>query len=170
MKTSDLEPAALRRIRVMRNNGIVSPVRTFLVARQEKLPLPIACAFLEQESSGGQNVFGHDPTIFVGAGKVTRDKYRRYKQQRDAHLPDGERRMQGVGPMQLTWYEFQDDADKRGGCWRPAKNMAVGFGLIRDYLDEFDGNVVDAGEKYNGNRSYGHEVRDKVEKWRERLP
>jgi len=101
MKTSDLEPAALRRIRVMRNNGIVSPVRTFLVARQEKLPLPIACAFLEQESSGGQNVFGHDPTIFVGAGKVTRDKYRRYKQQRDANLPNGDRRMQGVGPMQL---------------------------------------------------------------------
>jgi hypothetical protein len=169
MNISDF-PAASRRILAMRRHGIVSPVRTFLIARQENLPLPIACAFLEQESSGGQNVFGHDPTIFVGAGKVTKSKYLRYKRQRDAQLPDGERRMQGVGPMQLTWFEFQDDADKIGGCHKPAKNMTVGFGLVRDYLTESNGSIVDAGEKYNGSRDYGEEVKVKAERWRERLP
>ncbi|HYJ68104.1 MAG TPA: hypothetical protein VEX15_10640 [Nocardioidaceae bacterium] len=170
MSAADLLPVALRRIRVMRSNGIVSPVRAFRAARRATLPLPIACAFLEQESSGGQNVFGHDDTIFVGAGKVTRRKYRRYKEQRDALLPDGERRMQGVGPMQLTWYTLQDDADERGGCHKPTKNMAVGFELVRVYLDNADDNIVDAGEEYNGARSYGHEVKEKVERWRQRLP
>lgn len=78
--------------------------------------------------------------------------------------------MQGVGPMQLTWYEFQDDADERGGCWRPTKNMRVGFELVKDYLDESDGDVVDAGKRYNGEQSYGHEVKAKAELWRQRLP
>jgi hypothetical protein len=170
MSTTDLRPAALRRIRVMRRNGIVSPVRAFSAARKANLPLPIACAFLEQESAGGQNVFGHDDTIFAGAGKVTRRKYHRYKRLRDALLPDGGRRMQGVGPMQLTWYEFQDRADERGGCHRPTRNMGVGFDLVRAYLDDSDGNLVDAGEKFNGARSYGHEVKAKAERWRQRLP
>lgn len=170
MDISDF-PAASKRIRAMRRHGIVSPVRTFLIARREKLPLPIACAFLEQESSGGKNIFGHDDnTIFAGAGKVTKRKYLRYKEQRDALLPNGPRRMQGVGPMQLTWFEFQDGADEIGGCWKPTKNMTFGFSLIRDYLDDFNGSIVDAGEKYNGSRDYGHEVKDKVEVWRQRLP
>lgn len=108
----------------MRKNGIVNPLWTLLEARKARLPIPAACAFLEQESSKGQNVFGHDPTIFVGAGPVTEEKYQAYKKQRG---PEGKGGMQGVGPMQLTWYSFQDEADKLGGCWKPRHNMAVGF-------------------------------------------
>ena len=50
---------------------------------------------LQKESGGGSNVFGHDPTIFVGAGTVTRAKYLEYKRQRVA---SGNTLMQGVGP------------------------------------------------------------------------
>jgi hypothetical protein len=100
------------------------PVRCLLAARKTGLPLSLGCALLLQESGGGANVFGHDPTIFTGAGTVTKQKYLAYKAQR------GHTKMQGVGPCQLTWWEFQDEADKRGGCWRPLVNMQVAFGHL----------------------------------------
>lgn len=31
--------------------------------------------------------------------------------------------MQGVGPMQLTWYTTQDAADARGGYWVPDRQQ-----------------------------------------------
>jgi hypothetical protein len=76
------------------------------------------------ETGGGRNVFGHDPTIFIG-GDVTKQRYLRYR------LARGHRHMQGVGPVQLTYWSIQDAADKLGGCWIPEVNMRVGFALLR---------------------------------------
>lgn len=42
--------------------------------------------------------------------------------------------MQGVGPMQLTYYTFQDDADRLGGAWRLMPNMRVGFRTVLDNI------------------------------------
>ncbi len=129
---SALSAADARRVATMKRSGIVMPLRTLLAARKAKLPLSLACALLMQESGGGHNVFGHDPTIFAGAGEVTKEKYLAYRRQR------GTTRMQGVGPVQLTWWELQDEADRRGGCWKPEINMLVGFerlaGLVRHGL------------------------------------
>jgi len=36
------------------------------------------------------------------------------------------RRMQGVGPCQLTWWTFQDRADELGGCFKPGPNIRTG--------------------------------------------
>jgi hypothetical protein len=109
MKVSD--PVLIDR---MRKNGIVNPRLTLQAARKAKLPIAVACAFLEQESSGGQNIFGHDRnTIFAGAGAVTEAKYREYKKQRG---PEGKGGMQGVGPMQLTFFSLQDRADELVGA------------------------------------------------------
>ena len=94
--------------------GIVHPKVTVAEAQRAGLRLAVACAMLEKETAGGHNVFGHDPTIFVGAGQVTKAKYQAYKQRR---VSSGNKSMQGVGPCQLTWYEFQDEADREGGCW-----------------------------------------------------
>lgn len=105
----------------LRQGGIKIPARALIAARRAKLPLSLACAILMQESGGGANVFGHDPTIFAGAGDVTKKKYLAYKAQR------GTTKMQGVGPCQLTWWELQDQADERGGCWKPLVNMQIGF-------------------------------------------
>jgi len=55
--------------------GIVHPKVTIAEAQHAGLRLAVACAMLEKETAGGHNVFGHDPTIFVGAGKVTKAKY-----------------------------------------------------------------------------------------------
>jgi hypothetical protein len=96
-------------------------------ARNAHIPYYVGCAFLQQETGGGRNVFGHDPTVFAGAGEVTRSKYLAYKSVRQR---TGE--MQGVGPMQLTWSTFQDRADRLGGAWKPYPNMLVGFRHVAD--------------------------------------
>src|SRR3954454_2227897 len=95
----------------LRKHGVAMPLRIIREARRANLPLSLALALVEQES-GFRNVFGHDPTIFVGAGTVTPLKYRKYKRARGARGQGG---MQGVGPCQLTFWTFQDDADKLGG-------------------------------------------------------
>ena len=64
-----LSPKDLMRVRRMKANGNKMPVRALIAARSVGLPLALACALLEQETGGGANVFGHDPTIFVGAGE-----------------------------------------------------------------------------------------------------
>src|ERR687894_390055 len=107
----------------LRAGGILAPRMVVEEAKRAGLRLDYACAMLQKESGGGSNVFGHDPTIFVGAGKVTKAKYLDYKRRRVA---SGNRLMQGVGPTQLTYYTLQDRADAQGGCWKPRINMRVG--------------------------------------------
>lgn len=116
-------------------HGIKNAQAAFEAWKKRRTPgfdFALACAFLMQETAGGANVFGHDPTIFVGAGAVTKQKYLAYRKLRDAT-----RKYQGVGPMQLTYGGFQDQADKLGGCWTPQANMAVGFGIVRDHVRSY---------------------------------
>lgn len=163
-----LTPRDYLRIATMRKHGIVYPRLTLKAARKQGLALPLACALLEQESSGGHNEFGHDPTIFAGAGKVTREKYHAYLALRG---PDGKGGMQGIGPCQLTWYAFQDAADKLGGCWKPYCNMLIGFGLLAALVRK-DGAFAGIA-RYNGTgeaaSNYAHSVLAKEAAWAERL-
>jgi len=136
-------------------------------ARRWKLPISLAFALAEQESAF-HNVFGHDPTICVGWGTVTRAKYLIYKARRRA---SGNRRMQGVGVFQLTWWETQDLADRRGGCWKTEHNASVAFqtlaALIRDH------GYVDGCRRYNGAGpaavAYSRELRARATKWHGRF-
>lgn len=112
--------------------------------RAAHIPLYVGCAFLQQETGGGQNVFGHDPTVFAGAGEVTKSKYLAYKKVRER---TGQ--MQGVGPMQLTWYTYQDRADQLGGAWKPYPNMVVGFRHLAA-LHRSTGSWTAAAHEYNG--------------------
>ena len=112
--------------------------------RAADIPFYVGCAFLVQETGGGRNVFGHDPTVFAGAGKVTREKYLAYK-----HVRQHTGEMQGVGPMQLTWWSYQDRADRLGGAWRPYPNMLVGFRQLAA-LHDATGSWRAAAHDYNG--------------------
>ncbi|MGH2762587.1 MAG: peptidoglycan-binding protein, partial [Thermoleophilaceae bacterium] len=160
--------ASPRLIERLKAHGILRPQATVEEARRAGLRVPLACALLEKESGGGRNVFGHDPTIFVGAGDVTRAKYAEYKRQRVA---SGNRKMQGVGPCQLTWWEFQDAADREGGCWRPEINMRVGFrhlvALIKQHGE------ADGARRYNGSgpaaEAYSRDLLAKARVWESRL-
>lgn len=122
------------------------PVRTLKAARKTGLSLPVACSVLMQESGGGRNEFGHDPTVAQGWGTVTQTKYAAYTALRDN--PTAGARCQGVGPVQLTAYVFQAKADKMGGCWRPYINMLVGFEALAENIRR-DGLLM-ALTAYNG--------------------
>lgn len=121
-------------IQKLRKLGIVIPVRMLKATREAGLPISLAASVLTQESGGGHNVWGHDPTIFVGGydaknkhnygPNVTKNGYLAYKAQRGSA---GQYGMQGVGPCQLTYFAFQDKADEAGGCWDVLANMRVGF-------------------------------------------
>jgi len=141
-------PIEQRHATAIAAHGIKMPVECVLACAQTGLPLALGCAILVQESGGGQNEFGHDPTIFVGAGAVTEATYTAYKAERDALLPGGPRRMQGVGPVQLTWFAFQDEADGAGGCWHPLANMKVGFDHLGSLVGKYG--LRDGIATYNG--------------------
>lgn len=113
--TTDLEDGITPAVRVVLRSPSRRKDIVVREAKRSSLPVSLVCAIVEKES-GFRNVFGHDPTIFVGAGTVTKEKYLAYKQQ---HGPRGKGGMQGVGPCQLTWWTLQDRADVLGGCWMP---------------------------------------------------
>jgi Putative peptidoglycan binding domain len=160
--------ASPRLIERLRAEGVLRPQAVVEEAKRAGLRLPLACALLEKESGGGRNVFGHDPTIFVGAGEVTRAKYREYKKRRVA---GGNRQMQGVGPCQLTWWEFQDTADREGGCWRPEVNMRVGFRHLVALINQHG--EADGARRYNGSgdaaEAYSRDLLAKARIWEAKL-
>lgn len=157
---------AFMKMLVAYQNGIKNPYRAFRVSKETGLPYAVLCAILEKESAGGANVFGHDGGATgwaSGWGRVTKRKYLRYKRGRQAG-----KGMQGVGPMQLTWWEFQDRADERGGCWKPYVNMVVGSEILHNYWNRY-GNWKQVGERWNGAAEYGEDLAAKIREWRERF-
>jgi len=160
----------------LRAGGIVSPKVCVAEAERAKLPLHFAAALLEKESGGGHNVFGHDRDrsgkyIFPardGTVKVTKELYQEYKRRR---IASGNKVMQGVGPCQLTWFSFQDEADKEGGCWKPQINMRVGFRRLASLMREHGDSV--GARMYNGSGdaavAYSADLLKKAAAWKVRL-
>jgi hypothetical protein len=158
-------------VAVMKRGGIVYPKTTLRIARKVNkrhghMPLSLACAILEQETGGGHNVFGHDPVRSIVGGRVTRARYAYYKARRKAGMG-----MQGVGPTQLTWYEFQDEADRLGGCWRQNINQYVGLTHCAMQIRAHGARAGIAA--YNGTgaaaESYARTVQERARKWHNRL-
>jgi hypothetical protein len=105
-----------------------------IVAKADKLKLPLvlACALVDLESTF-HNVFGHDTVgtrnPIAKGSKVTKESYKRYLAFRQQGLGT-----QGVGLTQLTFFSIQDAADRKGGCWKPAAQLEVGFQLLADHI------------------------------------
>ena len=178
-----LTPKQQRYADIARRNGIRNAAIAIEEGEREGIGPALAIAMLEQESSG-KNVWGHDPTIFVGGwdaknrkfwttdpdrkGYVNEAGYREYKRQRGSGCNG---KCQGVGPMQLTWWSTQDMADREGGCWKPRYNIRIGFrilaGLIRDH------GVFGGLRRYNGSGpravQYATSVLTRRTKWRLRF-
>jgi hypothetical protein len=129
-------------------------------ARRFGVPVALVCAVIDVES-GFTNVFGHDkvrnpiksPPRPAPDRGVTPELYAEYNRHRK--LGEGS---QGVGPMQLTFFTLQDEADALGGCFHPQINIHVGVkhlaGLIRAH------GLRDGVQRYNGAR--GHAYADLV--------
>lgn len=160
----------------LRGFGVKFPRMTIEEARRAKLPLHYALAFLEKESTGrdedgshkmGLNLFGSDLVRNpVKGGFVTQGRYEEYRRNRRAGLG-----MQGVGPCQLTWYEFQDMADRAGGCWRPRYNMRVGFAIAARLIGQHG--ERGGARRWNGSgrdaEVYAEDWVKKARRWREKV-
>jgi hypothetical protein len=101
--------------------GMVGSLRLLWEARAAGLwaSQGLALRTIESGVRGDGNVWGHDSspnggTSDLGGEPVTEADYRAYLRRRGNRGQGG---MQGVGPLQLTWWGFQDEADKIGGCW-----------------------------------------------------
>lgn len=135
------------------------------------LELSDGLALCEKEG-GFRMVYGHDgvpnPVKSPPGGvlRVTRLNYAQYKWNRKRGLG-----MQGVGHTQLTWYEFQDQADAIGGCWKPYPNLCVGFRHLRDLIHAHgrEGGAA----AYNGSgaaaAAYGRDFLSRQAAWHKRL-
>jgi len=153
--------------RTAKKHGANYALRIIMQARKSGIPISLGFALIEQESNF-QNVFGHDPTIFSGAGKVTKAKYQAYKAQRG---PQGHGGMQGVGPAQLTWYSYQDEADKRGGAWKPKHNISFAFDHLASLIKAKG--MREGIAAYNGSgpaaQNYADSVLRRQKKWHDWL-
>lgn len=149
-------------------HGAKYSLRIVREARRAGIPISLGFALVEQET-GFRNVFGHDPTIFIGAGVVTAEKYRAYKAKRGHSGTGG---MQGVGPCQLTYYTKQDRADAIGGCWKPQHNIRIAFEDLASMIHAH-GEAKGIGAYNAGvagwDKGLGHEysrmVRERAAKW-----
>jgi hypothetical protein len=147
-------------------------LRLAMEAEAQNVPISVVCAVCEQET-GFRNLFGHDrnkkgnisgiPAKWAGT-VVTRAKYWSYKFLR------GTRGQQGVGPFQLTFKGFQDEADKDGGAWNPDVNIATGVRILATMFKnlhewEIVYAVWNAGSQTAAGRAYAESVKKKQTKW-----
>ena len=162
-RANDLKAAARAR-----RHGMHHALKIAQEARREGIAYDLAYALVEQETTTGRNVFGHDPTIFAGAGRVTKSKYLRY---RFARRGSGNKLMQGVGLTQLTWWAFQDEADQMGGCWKPRIQVRLAFRHLRRLIRAHG--TPDALRAYNGSGpaavAYSKSVQKRRAAWHRRL-
>ncbi len=149
------------------SHGAKYSLRIIREARRANIPISLGFSLVQHET-GFRNVFGHDPTIYVGAGAVTKRKYLAYKRRRGKRGQGG---MQGVGPCQLTWWEFQDGADRLGGCWNPRHNIRRAFNDLAAMIRAHG--YAKGVERYNGvgqaARQYSMRVRVGAQTWHRRL-
>ena len=152
------------------DNGGRHGARIVVEAKRAGLPLPLACALVEQESSF-RNVFGHDgvQNPITKGGRVTRASYERYRGFRDQGLG-----AQGVGVTQLTFPPFQDRADDLGGCWKVRNQLRVGYEVLAEAIARHG--VRGGLATYNaGNpaspagRAYAKKVLEHERRWRQTL-
>jgi hypothetical protein len=133
-------------------------------ARYYGVPISLAFALFQHES-GFRKVFGHDPTIFVGRGVVTRALCKAYLA---ARRRSGNRLMQGVGEGQLTWWETQDLAEKLGGLHTANANVRVALMTLAARIHEYG--EAKGVERYNGAGpaavQYSRDVRALGHAWR----
>ena len=154
---------------VLAQHGIQRPDEVIELAALTGLELAAAATLLDKESSGGRNVYGHDPVdtggFYEKGGPVTRESYLLYKEHRV------ELGAQGVGPTQLTFMAFQDRADVRGGCWDWRVNALVGFEILSGLIKAKG--VRNGFRAYNGSgaaaEAYATDAMKRLQVWRERL-
>jgi hypothetical protein len=94
------------------------------------LPVSLGLALQEQES-GGRNIFGADTSAPFAHLPVTQARVMALVK----HVRNGGK-SNGVGPLQLTFIGFIDEANRDGGAWTPAVNIATGLGIVAGHIKQ----------------------------------
>lgn len=152
------------KIKVAKALGIKIPEIAMIASRYVVFPFRITCAILEIETSGGENIFGGDDSIWEGHhGKpVTEDAYRHFAIERDHYG-----KSQGVGPMQLTFPPLQKQADFIGGCYNPMCNVLTGVDFLNGVWTE--GDAEGSIENWNSRPEYIEKFMNTLTRWRNEL-
>jgi hypothetical protein len=164
-----IEPVAPERIVIAQDFGLKNVDYIAIACREAGVPFPVACALFEKESKG-INQWGNDedgffrelPPEFL----VTKSTFEVF----EYYVMELGRKSNGVGPAQITWKGFFPDMRKRGlWPWNVHDNMLYGLELLHLYKAKLGATWETAGTAYNGQKSYGIDLAEKVNEWRERL-
>jgi hypothetical protein len=125
------DPRDLELAHRLRAKGIKNSLRIVIECRhrhKDVIPVSLGLALQEQES-GGQNIFGADVNAPFTHLPVTRARVLQLVD----HVRGGGT-SNGVGPLQLTFIGFLDEANADGGAWVPAVNIATGLGIVAGHV------------------------------------
>lgn len=156
-------------VSVLADGGILRPAEVVELAQETGLDLAAAATLLAKESGGGRNVWGHDPVntggLYTKGAEVTKAAYQAYKFHRS------QLGAQGVGPCQLTYPAYQDQADAIGGCWDWRCNVRVGFAILAEGIKTRG--LREGFRAYNGSGAiaerYANDAMARYVTWRTRL-
>lgn len=146
-----------------RRHGARYAITIIRAAREEDIPLSIAFALCEQESSF-RNVFGHDAGGPFPGQKVTRARCDALI----AHVRAGGV-SNGVGFTQLTWVGYLLQAKHLGGLHKRRNQCRIGFRALKHLRAINEGDWWGAYHDYNGDGQhavdYANMMTLRVEKW-----
>jgi len=111
----------------LRANGVKNALRIVIECRHRHdgvVPVSLGLAVQAQESKG-LNIFGADDGGLFAHQSVTKGRVLQLVE----HVHAGGV-SNGVGPMHLTFIGFIEEANRDGGAWVPAVNIATGLGII----------------------------------------
>jgi hypothetical protein len=117
----------------LRAHGVKNALRIVVECRHRHdgvIPVSLGVALQEQESNG-HNIFGADANAPFAHQPVTRARVLKLVE----HVRAGGL-SNGVGPLQLTFIGFIDEANRDGGAWDPAVNIATGLGIIHGHVKQ----------------------------------
>jgi hypothetical protein len=121
------EPRDAALARTLRDNGVKNALRIVIECRHRHdglIPFSLGVALQEQESNG-RNIFGADKNGPFPHQPVTKERVLKLVE----HVRAGGT-SNGVGPMQLTFLPFIEEANRDGGAWKPSVNIATGLGIV----------------------------------------
>jgi hypothetical protein len=148
----------------IKSKGFQDPLWTLRAGQAHGLEVPTMMALVSRETTNGANVWGHDAVqtggcYAKGAG-VTFAAYHCYERFRDSGGRHSN--MQGVGPTQLTWWQFQNRADSYGGAHLKYSNLYTGAEILRGYYDGASGTndqrIWEAYRRYHGSSAYANDA------------
>lgn len=172
-------PVTEKRIELAKAEGLVNVEEAAIACRKANLPFWAACALLEKESGGRKVWGGADASPYAELNKldipITEASFWAfYVGVLAGHTPTG------VNATQITYAGALKNGRRDGGYfrimlerglkpWSVHDAMFFGFELLWNHYLKHGHSWRNAGRIYNGAESYGVDLLDKCEWWKDYL-